>query len=75
MENDYKPVTFGNWLITLALALIPILNVVMLLVWSISSGTHPSKKNFARAGLLFVPVILAIGLYTVFATTLILTSE
>ncbi len=60
--QDYQqaPVTFGNWMLTLFLAFIPIVNIIMLLVWAFSSSTPASKSNWAKAMLVWM--VIAIGL-------------
>ena len=59
-----KPVTFLNWLGTYGMMLIPIVGgiafLVMLFIWAFGGKTPESKKNWARATLLFVGVILVI---------------
>lgn len=56
-------VTIGEWLITLLLAAIPVVNIVMLLVWAFGSNTKTSKANWAKATLIFV--LIAIVFYFV----------
>jgi hypothetical protein len=61
MENEmkeYHPISVGNWVITLIVTWIPLVNIVMLLVWAFSKNTHPSKSNFAKANLLFIVFFL-----------------
>lgn len=63
-----EPVSVGNWFLTMLLAVIPIAYVVMIFVWAFGNS-NPSKKNWARASLIWVLVgILAAGL-VVFAIT------
>jgi hypothetical protein len=54
--QDYQqaPVTFGNWMLTLFLTFIPVVNIIMLLVWAFSSATPASKSNWARAILVWM---------------------
>jgi hypothetical protein len=49
-----KVMSMQDWLITLIIMLIPIVNVIMLFVWGFGSGTHPSKANWAKASLLVI---------------------
>ena len=49
---DSKPMTMWSWLGTILLLGIPIVNIVLLFVWSFSSGVNESKKNFSRAYLI-----------------------
>lgn len=52
-----KVMSVQDWLITLIIMLIPIINVIMLFVWGFGSGTQASKANWAKASLL----VLLIG--------------
>ncbi|MDZ7626444.1 MAG: hypothetical protein U5J96_18610, partial [Ignavibacteriaceae bacterium] len=46
MENqNYQPMTIGEWLITFIITYIPIVGIVMLFVWAFSDGNHPKEKN------------------------------
>jgi hypothetical protein len=53
-------ITVGDWMITLLIMAIPIVNLVMLFVWGFGSGTHPSKANWAKASLIWMAIIFAI---------------
>lgn len=59
-EVQNKPVTVGDWIITMIIAAIPIVNIVMLFVWAFSAGTNPSKANWAKAYLVFIAFIVAL---------------
>ena len=54
----------GKWVLTLFLAAIPIINIILMLVWAFGSSTEPSKKNWARATIIWaiIGVIFAIAL-------------
>lgn len=54
-----------DWLITLVIAAIPIVNIIMFFVWSFGEGTNPTKANWAKATLLLMAIL--IGLYILFA--------
>jgi len=58
--TPYKPITLGEWMVTLLLMIIPIVNIVLLFVWAFSSTTHPSKANWAKATLLWFAIIIVI---------------
>jgi len=53
-------VSFGEWMITILLTAIPIVNIVMLCVWAFGSGTNQNKANWAKASLVWL-VIAVIG--------------
>ncbi len=60
-QND-QTVTLGNWMLTLFLTFIPIVNIIMLIVRAVSSTTPPSKANWARAALLWIAIFFVLGL-------------
>jgi heme/copper-type cytochrome/quinol oxidase subunit 2 len=61
MENqNYQPVSMGDWLITFIITCLPVVGIVMLFVWAFGDGTHPSKKNWAKASLILALIILAL---------------
>lgn len=62
--QDYQqaPVTFGNWMLTLFLTFIPLVNIIMLLVWAFSSTTPASKANWAKALLVWMLILFVISI-------------
>ena len=60
---QHKPVSIGDWIITLIISMIPLVNIIMLLVWAFGSSTNPSKANWAKAYLAFIAIL--IGFYMV----------
>lgn len=64
--DDNKTVTLGDWIITLILLAIPLVNIIMLIYWAVNATTNPSKQNYARAviilGAVGVLLVIAIGL-------------
>jgi hypothetical protein len=65
--RDVAPVSLGDWILTLIILAIPIVNIVMLFVWGFSSGTNPSKQNYCRAALIMTAVLVV--LWVLFAAT------
>lgn len=54
MQNmPEEEVSIGEWMLTMFLAVIPIVGFIMLLVWAFSGNTTPSKKNWAIATLIW----------------------
>ncbi len=54
--NDAPIISLGEWIITLLITAIPLVGFIMLFVWGFSSGTNPTKANFAKASLIFVAI-------------------
>ncbi len=62
-------VSVGEWLITLLIASIPLVNIIMLLIWAFSGNTKLSKANWAKATLVW---LLIVGAFYFFVVVLIL---
>ncbi len=61
---DKDSTSFLNWIGTYGILFIPVVGwlvfIIMLFVWAFSSNTPVSKKNWARATLIFVGIMLII---------------
>jgi uncharacterized membrane protein YdbT with pleckstrin-like domain len=57
-QTDHKPLSVGDWIVTLIITAIPLVGFVMLFVWAFGSNTNPNKANWAKAAL----VLFAIGI-------------
>ena len=70
--TNYTPMTIGDWIITFIITYIPFVGFIMLFVWAFGDGTHPSKKTWAQALLIFVAIsiILAIVFFGIIASIL-----
>lgn len=72
--TNYKPMTMGDWLITFIIQAIPLVGIIMLFVWAFGDGTHPSKKTWAQASLVFalimfiLIIIILAALWTMFSS-------
>ncbi|MBI9014332.1 MAG: hypothetical protein JEZ08_18990 [Clostridiales bacterium] len=49
-------VTMKDWIITLLIMFVPIVNIVMPFVWAFGSGTNPSKANFFKAQIILAVI-------------------
>ncbi len=56
-----EPMTLGEWLLTILVAVIPCVNVIMMFVWAFGRGTKRSKSNWAKAILIFMLIGVVIG--------------
>jgi hypothetical protein len=61
-DSEYKPLTLGNWIGTLIILMIPLVNLIMLIVWAASGSTHPSKKTFAQAYLVLIGIMICLAI-------------
>ncbi len=55
------PLSVGDWLITLIVLAIPILNIVLYLYWAFFSNGNKGRVNFCRASL----ILMLVGLFLV----------
>jgi len=62
--NEDRTITVGDWLITLILLAIPVVNFIMLIIWAVGDTTPLSKRNYAKATLILIAI--GIGLAIVF---------
>ena len=62
VRQTETPVTVGEWMLTMLLMIIPVVNIVMLFVWGFGGNTTPSKANWAKASLLWTVICFAIGI-------------
>ena len=53
-------ISLGQYMVMFLLLCIPIVNFVLLLMWSFGSSAGPSKKNFARAMLFFTVIMVVL---------------
>ena len=57
---EYPDESVGSWMLTLLVCGIPVIGVIYLLVLAFGSGAAPSKRNFARATLIWALIALAV---------------
>lgn len=55
----YKELSLGQWLLTLLLIAIPIVNLIVLCIWAFG-GDNPRKK-FSQAYLIWIGISIVIG--------------
>ncbi len=53
-------ISVKEWMITLLLLAIPIVNLVMLFIWAFSGNTNLSKSNYAKAALLWAAIWIVV---------------
>jgi len=71
-NQQTQHVSVGEWIITILLTSIPIVNIIMLFVWGFGSATNPSKANWAKAMLIWVLIWIVLGIlfFGIFAAVL-----
>ena len=71
-QKQAEEVTLGDWMITILLSAIPVVNLVMLFLWAFGSTTNPSKANWAKATLIWmvIGIVLAILFVVIIGTAI-----
>lgn len=59
--KDAEAVSVGNWLLSIFISAIPLLNILMWLIWAMDRNTPKSKQNWAKAMLLSLLIGIAIS--------------
>ncbi|HKK54025.1 MAG TPA: hypothetical protein VJ926_00680 [Patescibacteria group bacterium] len=54
--------TLKDWMITLLITFIPLVNLIMLFVWAFSEGENVNKANWAKANLLWMAIAVVLAL-------------
>ena len=62
--NREQPLTFGDWMVTILITAIPLVNLVAIVYWAASGSTNINKQNYARASIVwaFIGLVIALGL-------------
>lgn len=68
MRIPHDVTTTGEWVLNLFLVAIPILGLILLFVWAFGSGTAPSKKNWARANLVWILIAIILSIVAIVAS-------
>lgn len=59
-EEMAPVISVGQWMLITILFSIPIVNIVLILIWSFSKNTNPNKRNYSRAALIWALIGIAI---------------
>jgi hypothetical protein len=59
---EKRPLTAWEWLVTLIVLCIPLLNTILCFVWALSSSGNNHRRNFSRVTLFLIPgaVVIAV---------------
>ncbi|PIT13684.1 hypothetical protein BGI33_09460 [Snodgrassella alvi] len=70
--NTSSVMSIGDWLITLFIFCIPLVNLIMMLVWAFGGNSNPNRANFCKAYLILmvIGIILWFALMAVFGSIL-----
>jgi len=59
-NEQTRPMTVGDWFVTILILAIPLVNIIMYLVWAFSSTGNINRKNFCIASLIWM--LIGIGI-------------
>lgn len=65
MNMRERPVSTGGWILRLLLMCIPIVNIVMLFIWGFDQSENETARNWARAQLIWMAIILGVTIFFV----------
>ncbi len=59
METETRPMTVGDWMVTLLVLAIPLVNLFMYLYWAFSTTGNVNRRTFCQACILWFLIIAA----------------
>jgi hypothetical protein len=74
-QNQAPVMSMSDWLITLLISSIPLVNIVMLIVWAVSATGNPNKANWAKAMLIFLAIVFALYFFVFAALIAVMASN
>jgi len=65
-NNNTRPLSTGEWFLTLFVLGIPLVGIIMYFVWAFGAG-NVNRTNFCRAGLLWIAICIVLSVLFLFA--------
>ncbi len=63
-QEETAPVMrFSDWIVTLLIMMVPVLNAIMLIIWSTDRFTNPNKANWAKATLVLIAIQVVLMMF------------
>lgn len=59
---DTTPMSVGDWVITMILLAIPVVGIVMLIYWIVSSTGNINRRNYCLASLVIVAIFIVLAI-------------
>ena len=60
-QQPVAPVmSVGEWMLTLLILALPLVNIIMLFVWAFGGGTNPTKANYCKASLIWIAIVIVL---------------
>ncbi len=70
-QYENRPMSVGNWFVTILIMAIPVVGLIMLFVWAFGDMAPQSKRNWARAQLIWMLiafVLIFLFYFMIFST-------
>jgi len=67
---DSEPMSVKDWVITLIILALPLINIVMLLVWAFGGTGNINRRNYCRASLLIFAIVIGLAICVSLLTAL-----
>lgn len=67
-----EPVSFGEWMLTMLIMMIPCVNIIMMFVWAFGDGKK-SKSNYFKASLVWalISIVVTVIIVAVFGAAIV----
>lgn len=66
VPQNERPLSTGEWFVTLLILALPVIGIVMYIVWGFGEG-NISRRNFCRAAMLWFLVAIGLGILALIA--------
>ena len=60
LNEQNRPLTVGDWIITFTLLSIPFVGLIFLVYWALSSTSNVNRKNFCIAYIIIMVLLVAL---------------
>jgi len=69
-KEIFEVLSFKDWMITILVASIPVVNLIMFFIWAFSKEENPNKANWAKANLAWmaIGIILTLMFFSAIAS-------
>jgi len=57
-QSDKRVLGVGEWMITILVFLLPLVNIIMMAYWAFSADGNVNRRNLSRACLLWIIILL-----------------
>jgi len=65
-QYDAPGMTYRQWMLTLLLLFIPVVNIILMIIWTTGGGNHKERKNFSLAYLTWTAISFVLSFVLIF---------